>query len=102
MSVYHHIKQLVAKGFFPTRSDFPGKRQKLVFSCFHRVIKTHQDKIAAYKSVCGRVVKPSGLRTALSPYNRFITGSSLDSARFTHQFFFYNFELEYCLPAFHC
>ena len=46
MSVYHHIRQLVVQEFFPTRSDFPGQRQKLVFFCFHRVIKTHQNKIA--------------------------------------------------------
>ena len=47
MSVYHHIRQLVVKDFFSTMSDFPGKRQKSVFFCFHRVTKTHQDKIAA-------------------------------------------------------
>ena len=47
MSVYHHITQLVVQEYFPRRSDFPGQRQKLVFFCFHRVIKTHQNKIAA-------------------------------------------------------
>ena len=47
MSVCHHIRQLVVKEFFPTRSDFSAKRQKVVFLCFHRVTKTHQDKIAA-------------------------------------------------------
>ena len=47
MSVYHRIRQLVVKEFFPTRSDFAGKRQKLFFFCFYRVTKTHQDKIAA-------------------------------------------------------
>ena len=47
MSVYHHIRQLVIQEFFPTRSDFPGKREKLVFCGFHRVTKTHQDKITA-------------------------------------------------------
>ena len=47
MSVYHHIRQLVVQDFFLTRSDFPGKRQKLIFFCFDRVTKTHQDKIAA-------------------------------------------------------
>ena len=41
MSVYHHIRPV------PISSDFPGKRPKLVFFCFHRVTKTHQDKIAA-------------------------------------------------------
>ena len=46
MSVYHHIRQLVVKEFFPIRSDFPAKRQKLVFFCFDRVTKTHKDKIA--------------------------------------------------------
>ena len=46
MSVYHHIRQLVVKGFFPARSDFPRKRQNLDFFCFHGVTKTHQDKIA--------------------------------------------------------
>ena len=49
MSVYHHIRQLVVQEFFLTRSDFPGKRQKLILFVF--------------KSVCGRVVKPSGLNT---------------------------------------
>ena len=67
--------------FLPTRSDLPGKRQKLVFFCFHRVTKTHQDKLPLkYNSVCGRVVKPSGVSTALSSYNHSITGSSLDGA----------------------
>ena len=47
MSVYHHIRQLAVKEFFPTRSDFRGKKQKLVFFCFHRVTKTQQDKIVA-------------------------------------------------------
>ena len=46
MSVYHPIRQLVVREFYPTRSDFSGKRQKLVFVCFHRVTKTDQDKIA--------------------------------------------------------
>ena len=48
MSVYHHIRQLVVQEFFPTKSDFSGQRQKLVFFCFHCVIKTHQNKISAY------------------------------------------------------
>ena len=89
MSVYHHIRQLVVQEFFPTRSDFLGKRQKLVFFGFHRVTKTHQDKsLLKYRSVCSRVVKQlSGLSTALLSYNRSITGSSLDDARFTHNFF---------------
>ena len=47
MSVYLHIWHLVVKEFFPTRSDFPGKRQRLVLFCFHHVNKTHQDIIAA-------------------------------------------------------
>ena len=46
MSVYYHIRQLVVREFFPTRSDFPGKR-KTCFLLFHCVTKTHQDKIAA-------------------------------------------------------
>ena len=46
MSVYHHIRQLAVQEFFLTRSDFPGKRQKLIFFCFHHATKTHQDKIA--------------------------------------------------------
>ena len=88
MSVHYHIKQLVIKGFFPTRFDFPGKRQKLVFFCFTVLPKHIKIKSPLkYKSVCGRVVKPSGLSTAISSYNRSITGSSLDCARFTHHFF---------------
>ena len=51
MSVYHHIRQLAVKEFFQTRSDFPRKLQKLVFICFHRVTKTHQDKIAALNTI---------------------------------------------------
>ena len=47
MSVYYHIRQLVVQEFFPTRSDFPGKRQNLGLFLFHGVTKTHQDKIAA-------------------------------------------------------
>ena len=46
-----------------------------------------------YDSVCGRVVKPSGLSSALSSYYRSITGSSLDGAQFTHHFFSCDFEL---------
>ena len=73
MSVYHHIRQLVVQEFFPTRSDFPGQRQKLVFFCFDRVIKTHKIKSPLiYKSVCGQTVKHSGLSAALSSYNRSI------------------------------
>ena len=37
MGVYHRIRQLVVKDFLPTRSDFPGKRQKsfsFVFMCY--------------------------------------------------------------------
>ena len=40
-----------------------------------------------YDSVCGRVVKPLGLSSALSSYYRSITGSNLDGTRFTHHFF---------------
>ena len=71
MSVYHHIRQLQVQEFFPTRSDFPGKRQKLVFFCF--IVLPRRNKIKSpikYKSVCSRVVKPSGLSTALSAHNR--------------------------------
>ena len=88
MSVYHHIRQLVVKEFFSTRSDFPGKRQKS-FSFGFTVLPKHI-KIKSplkYDSVCGRVVKPSGLSSALSSYYRSTTGSSLDGARFTHHFF---------------
>ena len=46
MIVYHHIRQLVVPDFFPKRSDFPGKRQKLDFFCFYSVTSTHQDRIA--------------------------------------------------------
>ena len=46
MSMYYHIRQLVVQKFFSKRSDFPGKQQKLLYFCFHRVAKTHQDKIA--------------------------------------------------------
>ena len=46
MSVYHQFRQLAVQEFFPKRSDFPGKRQKLDLFCFHLVTKTYQDKIA--------------------------------------------------------
>ena len=90
MSVYHHIRQLVVQEFFLTRSNFPGKWQTLIFFCFHSVTKTHQDKKSPlkYKSMCGRVVKPSGLNTDLSLCDSIITGSSLRRrTRFTHHFF---------------
>ena len=102
MSVYH-IRQLVVQEVFPTKSAFPGKQQNcfsFVFTVLPKNIKIKSP--LKCKVVCTRVVKPSGLSTALSSYNRSITGSSLDGARFTHHLFFYNFELEYCLPAFHC
>ena len=95
MSVYHHIKQSMVQEFFQTRSDFLGKRQKLVWFSFVFTVLPKHIKIKLslkYKSMCGRVVKPSGLSTALSSYNRSISGSSLDSVRFTHHVFFYNFE----------
>ena len=49
MSVYHHIRQLVVQEFFSTRSGFPWKTTKLglVFFNFHRITKTHQNKIVA-------------------------------------------------------
>ena len=85
MNVYHHIRQLVVKEFFPTRYDFPGKQQKLfsfVFTMLPKHIKIKSP--LNYDSVCGRVVKPSceGLSSALSSYYRSITGSGLDGARF--------------------
>ena len=88
MSVYNHIRQLVVQESFLTRSDFPRKGQKLILFCFYRVTKTHQDKIAPLiqVSVCGRVVKPSGLNTALSSCNRISIGYVSDGARFTHHF----------------
>ena len=49
MSVCHHIEQLAVQEFFPKRSGFPGKRQKLDFFCLHRVTNTHQNKIASSK-----------------------------------------------------
>ena len=65
MSVYH-IRQLVVQEFFPIRSDFPGQQQKLVFFCFHHVIKTHKIKSPLiYKSVCGQTVKHSGLSAVM-------------------------------------
>ena len=70
MIVYHHIKQLMVQEYFSKRSDFPGKEQKLDFFCFHRVTKTHQDKIVVnYKSVCCRVAKTLGLTPALASNN---------------------------------
>ena len=70
----------MVKDFFPKRSGFPRKQQKLDFFCFYRVTKTHQDKIAPhYKSLCSRVVKTSDLSTAPIS-NHPIRGFSLDSA----------------------
>ena len=45
MSVY--ISQLVVQEFFPKRSGFPGKRQKLDFFCFYHVTNTLQDKFVS-------------------------------------------------------
>ena len=49
-----------------------------VFTMLTKHIKIKS--LLKYKSVCGRVVKPSGLGTALSSYNRSVTGSDLDGA----------------------
>ena len=57
MGVYHHIKQLVVQEFFPKKFDFAGKLQKMDLFSFHRVTKTHQDKIAHQIQV---IVWPSG------------------------------------------
>ena len=87
MSVYHHIRQLVVKEFFPQGMIFL-EHDKNWFSFVFTVLPKHI-KIKSplkYDSVCGRAVKPSGLSSALS-YYRSITGSSLDGARFTHHFF---------------
>ena len=102
MSVYHHIRQSVVKGFFQQGVIFLENDKNWFYFVFTVLPKRIKIKSPLkYKSVCGRVVKPSGLSTALSSFNRSIRGSSLDGARFTHHFFC-NFELEYCLPAFHC
>ena len=95
MSVYHHIRQLVAQKFFFQQSLIFLENDKNWFSYVFTMLPKHI-KIKSslkYKSVCGRVVKPSGLSTTLTSYNRSIRGSSLDGARFTHHFFVYNFEL---------
>ena len=86
ISVYHHIRQLVVQEFFLTRSGFPVKQQKIAFYFVFTLLPKHIKSLLKCKSVCGRVVKPSSLSTALSSYNCSITGSSLDSARFTHHF----------------
>ena len=65
------------------------KNDKNWFSFVFTVLPKHINiKLSLnYKSVCGRVVKPSGLSTALSSYNRSITGSSLDGAQFIYHSF---------------
>ena len=67
MIVYHHIRQLVVQDFFPKRSDFLGKRQKLDSFVFHMLPKHIKIKLnIKYKSVCGRVVVTSGVSPALT------------------------------------
>ena len=88
MSVYHHIRQLVAQEFFQQGLIFL-ENDKNWFSFVFTVLPNHI-KIKSplkYKSVCGRMVMPSGLSTALASHNRSITCSSLDGARFTQHFF---------------
>ena len=88
MSVYHHIRRLVLQELFQQGPIFL-ENDKNWFSFVFTVLPKHI-KIKSplkYKSVCGRVVKPSGLSTALSSYNRSITGSSLDGPQFTNHFF---------------
>ena len=94
MSVYHQIRQLVVKEFFPTRYDFL-ENDKNWFSFVFTMLPKHI-KIKSplkYDSVCGRVVKPSDLSPALSSYYRSITGSSLDGPRSTHHFCPCDFEI---------
>ena len=89
MSVYHHIRQLVIQEFFVQQGLIFLENDKNWFSFVFTVLPKHI-KIKSplkYKSVCCREVKPSGLSTALSAYNRSIRGSSLDGARSTHHFF---------------
>ena len=99
MSVYHHIRQLVVKEFFPTR--FSWKMTQIGFLLFSPCYQ-NTSRIKSplkYKSVCGRVVKPSSLSTALSSYNRSITGSSPDGVD-SPIILFGNFQLKCCLPVF--
>ena len=93
MSVYHHIRQL--RNFDQQGLIFPENDKKwfsFVFTVFLKHIKIESP--FKYDSVCGRVVKSSGLSSALSSYYCSITGSILDGARFTHHFF--SVILNYC------
>ena len=94
MSVYHHIRQLVIRELFKQGLIFL-ENNKNWFSFVFTVLPKHI-KIKSqlkYDSVCGRVVKPSGLSSALSSYYHSITGSSLDGAQFTHHYYFCDFEI---------
>ena len=86
MSVYHHIRQLVVKELFKQGLIFL-ENNKNWFSFVFTVLQNTSSTLK-YDSVCGRVVKPSGLSFALSSYYHSITGSSLDGARFTHHYYF--------------
>ena len=93
MSVYH-IRQLVVKDFFQQGMIFLENDRNwlsFVFTVLPKHIKIKSP--LKYDSVCVRVVKPSGLSSALSSYYGSITGSSLEGARFTHHFFSCDFEL---------
>ena len=87
MSVYHHIRQLVVKDFFQQCMIFLENDKNWLSFVFTVLPKHIKIKSPLKDSVCGRVVKPSGLSSALSSYYRSITGSSLEGARFTHHFF---------------
>ena len=58
MSMSYQIRQQLALKFFPKKVSSFWKRAKLAFFCFHRVTKTHQDKIPfSNTNQCGRVDK---------------------------------------------
>ena len=104
MSVYHHIRQLVVQKNFFNKVWFFWKTTNidfLLFSVLPRHIKIKSP--FKYKSICGRVVKPSGLNIALLSCDRIITGSSLRRCSI-HPSFVFSIILneKYCLPAFHC
>ena len=65
MSVYHHIRgQLVVKDFFQQDLIFLENLVSFAFTLLTKHIKIILP--LQYKSVCGRVVKSSGLSSALS------------------------------------
>ena len=73
------------RNFFQKKAWFSWKTTKMDFFSFSLCYKNIKIKsLLQYRSVCGRVVKTSGLSPALTSYNRPIRGSSPGGAWLGH------------------